>query len=286
MEAEAKAFGAATIINAIGLGKGAAFGIDIWTQARVQITDSKENIDVSIKNDPDENKELAIHTVQQVFDHFQVTKGANVETESNIPIARGLKSSSVAANAIALATVTALGKRMPDLEIIKLGVEAAIQSNVTITGAFDDACASYYGGAVVTDNTTKQLLKRFKIEENPRILLFIPDIKRYTIEVDAERLKKVSPLVQIAWEIALQGDIWKALTLNGYLYSSELDLDPEIALSALESGALAAGLSGKGPATIAVVNAEMVDAVKQTWSSYKGEIREVKINRTKAHILQ
>ncbi|WP_455367479.1 shikimate kinase [[Eubacterium] cellulosolvens] len=286
MEANAKAFGAATIINAIGLGKGAAFGIDIWTQAKVQITDSKENIEVSIKNDPDENKELAIHTVQQVFDHFQISKGANIETESNIPIARGLKSSSVAANAIALATVTALGKRMPDLEIVKLGVEAAIQSNVTITGAFDDACASYYGGAVVTDNTAKKLLKRFKIEGDPHILLFIPDVKRYTIEVDVERLKKVSPLVKIAWEIAFKGDIWKALTLNGYLYSSEFNLNPEIALLALESGAMAAGLSGKGPATIAVVNVENVDTVKQTWSSFKGEIREVRINRTKAHTVQ
>ena len=79
--------------------------------------------------------------------------GAKIKTQSNIPIARGLKSSSVAANATALATTAALGKTLDDLEIIKLGVEAAFDAKVTVTGAFDDACASYFGGIVITDNS-------------------------------------------------------------------------------------------------------------------------------------
>ena len=36
--AEATAHGAATIVNAIALGKGVAFGVDLWTKAEVRIT--------------------------------------------------------------------------------------------------------------------------------------------------------------------------------------------------------------------------------------------------------
>ncbi len=32
------AHGAATIVNAIALGKGAAFGVDLWTKAEVKLT--------------------------------------------------------------------------------------------------------------------------------------------------------------------------------------------------------------------------------------------------------
>ena len=38
-KATAIAHGAATIVNAIGLGKGSAFGVDLWTKAEVKITD-------------------------------------------------------------------------------------------------------------------------------------------------------------------------------------------------------------------------------------------------------
>ena len=36
---EAIAYGAATIINAIALGKGAAFGVDLWTKAKIILTE-------------------------------------------------------------------------------------------------------------------------------------------------------------------------------------------------------------------------------------------------------
>ena len=38
-KAVAIAHGAATIVNAIALGKGAAFGVDLWTKAEVKLTD-------------------------------------------------------------------------------------------------------------------------------------------------------------------------------------------------------------------------------------------------------
>ncbi len=142
------AHGAATIVNAIALGKGAAFGVDLWTKAEVKLTDEPGIVKAEITSDPKESTLLIEKTVLRVLQRFSLEKsfGAKVKTQSNIPIARGLKSSSAAANAVALATTAALGKTLDDLEIVKIGVEAAFDAKVTVTGAFDDACASYFGG--------------------------------------------------------------------------------------------------------------------------------------------
>jgi len=68
-------------------------------------------------------------TVGQVFRRFGVEKqfGANVKTSSNIPVARGLKSSSAAANAVALATVFGFGEGIGRFSVINLGVDAAFE---------------------------------------------------------------------------------------------------------------------------------------------------------------
>ena len=164
-KATAISYGGATIINAITTGKGAAFGVKLWTKAEVKLTDDPHAIKGEITTDPSENTILMEKTVKKVLEYFGLAGkfGAEVKTWSNIPIARGLKSSSVAANAIALATVAALRKEVDDLTIVNLGVNGAIEAQVTITGAFDDACASYFGGIVVTDNFKRRIVKRFRI---------------------------------------------------------------------------------------------------------------------------
>ncbi|HID17886.1 TPA: shikimate kinase, partial [Candidatus Bathyarchaeota archaeon] len=181
---EAIAFGAATIVNAIAIGKGSAFGINLWTKARVELKENSRTIKVKILPDVGENPRLAKKVVKKVFKRFNVEGvGARVETESNIPIAKGLKSSSVAANAVVLATLAALGEKLNDLEVVKLGVEAAIESGVTITGAFDDACASYFGNVVITNNLKRKVERFFKPEEEYEVLIYVPEIKSYTSAV-------------------------------------------------------------------------------------------------------
>jgi shikimate kinase len=284
---EAICHGAATIINAIAMGKGAAFGVDLWTRAEVKLTDEPSIIEGKIVSDPNENPILIQETVKRVFKHFGSEKkfGAKIKTWSNIPIARGLKSSSVAANAIALATVAALKKNLDDLTIVKLGVDAAITAKVTITGAFDDASAAYFGGVVITDNARKRIVKHFRASEDLTVLFHIPAKKAYTISSDVRKMETVASLVKIAYKEALKGNYWAALTLNGLIYSSALGYDSSVALSALTAGALAAGLSGKGPAVTAVVQSEKVDSVKDAWQSYEGDILQAHVNHEKAKVM-
>jgi len=285
--AEAVAHGAATIINAIATGRGAALGVDLWTKVRVQITDKPGIIQGKIVSDPSENPVLIEKTVRRVLKHFNLEEkfGAKVETWSNIPIARGLKSSSAAGNAIALATVAALNKNLDDLTVVNLGVDGAIDAKVTITGAFDDACASYFGGVVVTDNLKRRIVKRFELAEDLAVFFYVPAKKAYTVSSDVRRMKEVASLVKIVYREALKGNHWAALTLNGLIYSSALGYNPSIAIDALMAGALAAGLSGTGPAVTAIVSETKKDLVREALQAYEGEILEARINHEKARVV-
>jgi shikimate kinase len=286
-KAAALSHGAATIVNAIALGKGAAFGVDLWTKVEVRLTDEPAIIKGEIMSDPTESTALIEKTVARVFQHFGVEKrfGAKVKTWSNIPIARGLKSSSAAANAVALATVAALGETLGDLAIVKLGVEAAFDAKVTVTGAFDDACASYFGGAVVTDNLKRKVIKRFTLPEGLTVLFYVPSGKAYTGDSDVNRLRTVKSLVKIAYEEALKENFCAALTLNGLIYSPALGYDASVALDALTAGALAAGLCGKGPAVTAVVSDEKVDLVRAALQCHEGEVLQARLNHEKAKVV-
>jgi shikimate kinase len=285
--ASAIAHGAATMVNAIALGKGAAFGVDLWTKAMVELSEEPHVIEVEINPDKYESTLLVEKTLMCVLKrfHLQDRFGAKIKTVTNIPIARGLKSSSTAANAVALATIAALDEKIDDLEVVKLGVQASFDAHVTITGAFDDACASYFGGAVATDNKKMEVVKRFLLPGELTVLFQVPPKKAYTINSDVERLNTVRPLVQIAFDKILEGKNWEALTLNGLIYSSVSNQNPAIAIDALAAGAVAAGLCGKGPAITTVVSKDRVDDVRVVLQKYEGEILEAKLNFEKAKVL-
>ena len=286
-KAEALAHGAATIVNAIAFGKGAAFGVDLWTKAEVKLTDEPQIIRGEIASDPSESAILIEKTVTRVFQHFKVEKqfGAKVKTCSNIPIARGLKSSSAAANAVVLATTSALGKNLDDLKMVNLGVDATFDAKVTVTGAFDDACASYFGGVVITDNLNRELVKRDTLPEDLAVLFHVPSTKSYTGNSNVDRLKTIAPLVKVAFGEAVKGNFLAALSLNGIIYSAALGFDTSIALDALSAGAVAAGLCGKGPAITAVVSNDKIEEVKTAFQRHEGEILQARLNQEKASVV-
>ena len=169
---------------------------------------------------------------------------------------------------------------------MNLGVDAAMEAGVTITGAFDDASASYFGGLVITDNRERKILKRIGIEEHYPVLIYVPPKKAYTAKSNVEKMKLIANEVKALHKMAYLGDYWSAMTLNGIVYSTILGYDAEIAIEALAAGALAAGLSGTGPAVAAVVPGGEVEEVKEAWRKYGGTLIETCINSEKSHILR
>ncbi len=287
LKGKAVAYGAVTIVNAISCGFGAALGVSLKTEASVELTNEPRRIQGRILSDPEESPVLIEKVVNRVLRRFGLEDkyGAYVETRSDIPIARGLKSSSAAANAVTLAVLHALGREIEDLEAINLGVDAAVDAKVTVTGAFDDACASYFGNIVVTDNYDRKILRRFVPEERYPVLIHVPKEKAYTSESNVDRMKLIANHVKAIHNLALQGDYWQAMTLNGLIYAAALGHNTNIAMDAIAAGALAAGLSGKGPAVAAVVPREKVSEVRNVWEAYGGEIIQTQINSDKAKVL-
>jgi len=285
--AEAVAHGAATVVNAISTGRGAAVGVDLWTRAIVELNRKPSEITAFIRGEPNERTDLMTAVVRRIIRRNGASKtfGAHVETWSNIPIARGMKSSSVAANAVALAATAALGKRVEDQEILKHSVEAAIEAGVTVTGAFDDASASYYGGVVVTDNNERRILKREKIRGEYCALFHVPSEKSYTASVDVKEFRKLSSVSELAHRMALDGRYWEALTLNGLAHSVVLGWEPKVAIEAMGAGAVASGLSGKGPATVAIVKRYRVPHVRLAMSRFDGQLIEAKLSNRKARVI-
>jgi shikimate kinase len=285
---EALSHGAITVVNAMATGKGAALGINLWTKARVTITDHAGVISGRNLTDQDEDPTLMINTVRRVLRRFnkQNRFGAKVETQSCIPVAVGLKSSSAASNAVALATLKALRRRAGDLETVNLGVDASFAARVTLTGAFDDACACYFGGLNVTDNTHRKILRRFRPSKGLRALIYLPRKRMYTREVDLKRLQGIKQFIEGAHDEALKGNYWLALALNGIFYSRALGYDVSPVKKALEAGAITAGLTGKGPAISAVVPNSKIDRVLSTWNSLPGRVIEASLNNEKAKPLR
>ncbi len=266
-----KASGAGTIINAIATYKGSAFGIDLWTYAEVELGDDFRGIGGEIEDKSGDTR-LVERCVELVLRKFDLPLRGYVKTRSEVPMGSGLKSSSAAANAAVVATLDALGEEakaeISALDAIRIGVKAALDVGVSITGAFDDACASLLGGIVITDNKKMELVKR--VEKESEVLILVPRRQAFTADTDVKRSRLIAPWVNLAYELALTDKFEDAMTLNGFLYCSALSFDPEPMLKALECGVKGVSLSGTGPSFVALVNEESERRLREAWSELEG----------------
>lgn len=269
--------GSATIINAIATGFGSAFGIglDIVCNAKTQ------SHSITCSNDVGADTSLMELCVSNVFDYYGVDSaefGLDIETTSELPMASGLSSSSALSNAVTAISSKIISEEfnlepLSDFDIINLAIESSLKAKVTITGAFDDATASYFGGVTVTDNGARKILIKEPMEELP-VLVYMPNFISKSGSSDVNKMKLMSPLVETAFEIAKNKDYFKALNLNGLIYAAALGFDSSIAIDALNAGALASGLSGTGSSFVAICEEDKVDDIKDAWSLLDGRVIE------------
>lgn len=280
--------GSATIINAIATGFGSAFGIGLDIKCEAKSTSDS----ITCSNDVGADNTLMELCVEKVFNYYDIDKsefGIDLKTKSNLPMASGLSSSSASSNAIVKVTSSIISeefdlKPLDDLEIINMAIDASLDAGVTITGSFDDATASYFGGVVVTDNKNREFIIKEEMGDYP-ILVYMPNFYSKSGDSNPERMKLLSPLVETAFSFAKSKDYFKALNLNGLIYAATLGFDSSIAIDALEAGAIASGLSGTGSSFVAVVNDESIDDVKESWNKYEGNVIETRTDNVGCVIL-
>jgi shikimate kinase len=280
MQVKATVNGAISLVNAIATWKGATFGISSKVEAVVSATEGK-GIQLQL-----DNQNMSSRLVSKVVE-FAVPKKEleknkiTISLTSEIPTGYGLKSSSAISSVISLACHRLFKSNYTDSQVLNAGIDASLAAKVSMTGAYDDACACYFGGIQVTDNKARKIIKSDKIPANLSAVVFVPKSRK---RGDVKQLKVLDVIFERAWNFAKNGDYWNAMTLNGYAASAVLNSDPKIISSLIENGALGASVSGNGPSIAAVVKKDNTSKIKKVFSEHEGIIMESEINNKRAEV--
>jgi len=201
--AEAKAYAAGTIVNALATNSGSAFALDLTTNVRLRFEDElKENV---VYEDGKEVKNVIVDRVLTT-----INKKAVVEVESQIPRQSGLGSSSAFMNALITALFKELKEELNAHTILTTNARISLEMGISYTGAFDDASASLLGGIVVTNNSKMKILKWDK--KRAEALILLPPWQRNEVLCSALRYP-IEPL-----NVALSYDVAAGLAGNGPCY--------------------------------------------------------------------
>ncbi len=279
-KAKATVHGAVSLVNAIANQKGATLGIELKVEATIETSSGKG---ITIQS---ENKSLSSRLINKTIEKIVSKKDLeqnkiSVTLDSEIPTGYGLKSSSAISSAISMACAKIFKPKFTDQQILLAGIDASIESKVSITGAYDDACSCYYGGFNVTDNAKK---KRIQFEKGPSNLIAVIFIPKNRKRGNLKKLKILSSVFANAWELARKTNYWDAMIINGLVTASILNSDSKIITDLIEKGALGASVSGNGPSIAAITKKENESAIKKLFSSLEGNIIISKINNKKAEV--
>jgi shikimate kinase len=280
--AKATIHGAISIVNAIATGKGATLGISLKTEAIIE-TLPGYGINLETPNKSISSR-LINKVVEKVLSKNDLQKNKlQIKLNSQIPTGYGLKSSSAISTAVSMACSKLFRPKWNDNQVLLAGVDASIEANVSITGAFDDACACYFGGFIVTDNYKRKIIKYKKGPSDIVSVIFIPRSRK---RGNVKNLKNLSLVFQKAWELARKSDYWNAMILNGLATSTILNSNPKVIAELIEKGALGASVSGNGPAIAAVTKKENVSKINKVFSSFEGRTIISQINNKKAEVYE
>jgi len=271
--------GAISIVNAIATGKGSALGISLKVTAEVELQKGHGLRFITGRNGDGLIKNIIQKTIpKETIESNMIS----IRVDSEIPIGYGLKSSSAVSNAIALAcSQIAREEDINDNTILEVAALSSLEAKVSLTGAYDDATACYFGGFTVTDNYSRRLIRKERAPENLYAIIILP---RSTTRGDVRKLRNLSDIFIDAFRFAESGQYWKAMKLNGVLASAALSSSYAPAMAAMEHGALSASISGNGPSIAAVGNEDAIEPIVGALSKYDGEIIVSKVNNEKANV--
>jgi shikimate kinase len=278
-KARAIVHGAISIVNAIATGKGSALGISLKVTAEAEL-EKGHGINFTAGRRSDK---LIKTIVQKTIPKKIIQENMiSIRVDSEIPIGYGLKSSSAFSNAVALACYhLAEDGHVDDYAILDSSTRASLEAKVSVTGAYDDATACYFGGFTVTDNYSRRIMRMEKAPDDLYAIIILPT---NSARGDIRKLKNFSELFIHAFELAESGDYWKAMKLNGVLVSASLLSNYAPTLDAIEHGALSASISGNGPSIAAVGHEGAVEQIIERLSGFDGRVIVSKVNNEKAKV--
>lgn len=267
---------AITILNALFTGTGAAAGIDLVAEATVHLTAARATtIEIA---DRATDTPLARATVAAALTEWGGSQpyAAQLTVRSHIPVAKGLKSSSGVGVAIARATADALDRSPSSLEVARLSADVAQRIGLSATGAFDDCLAAAESGVQVTENATRRRVRADAVGEGWRVLLAVPPSEHRPSPEFRGAFLAMAPQAAIAESAARGGDFWTAMRENTALVERAMRYEYGAVRRELdEARAIAAGVSGMGPALAAVVLPANEAAARRILAALGGPVHAV-----------
>ncbi len=255
-----RAYGAGTILNALATGIGSAFGVNLVTKAKVKIGSENELIV--------NGKERDSKILETILSPFGIN--AKVSVKSTIPERSGLGSSSAFINSILCAVMKKNGEIFAH-KILNLNAEISLKAKISYTGAFDDASASLLGGIVVSDNYGRKLESWIPFAN--KVAILIPEFQRG--EVNWAKIKNEADRLKNALKNLRMLKFKEVMVENTKYYCEMIGYPLDIAERVWREG-VCCGLSGNGPAFVAIGNSDDVLTAKEIWNEY-GEVLMGKI---------
>ncbi|MDG6933976.1 MAG: shikimate kinase [Nitrososphaerota archaeon] len=291
MIGRAFAYGAVSILNAVANGRGVTLGIDLKTASKVELHKGEGRWNLTINGEDKESRlaeasvDAALRLVGERISNFHGT----IETQSNIPMGVGLKSSSSSSLAIIMATLQAMGQEsFEPSEVLRASVASSLASGVSITGALDDAASCLLGGVNLADNLKRKLISSRRLPDRKKVVIRIPNEESRRRFINIKQVKSFRKVADRILISSLKGEYWSSMTMNGMLYSMLLGYDASPSITALDCGAVGAGLSGTGPAICAVFdssNTQGIDKLRDMWAKDGSAVMTADTNNEKGGLV-
>ncbi len=190
-------------------------------------------------------------TVDLLKQRFNVTHSYSVSSSRGIPRGKGLKSSSAMTLSVTMGFLRLNGIDLSEEELLDLCADLSIKNGTSSTGAYDDLCSSYYGGACLTDNTKRELITRENIREETVLLAYTKE-GRSSSSVNLDEMAKYRRHADTILSLVEEGLYFEAMSMNGTLLGSIFGQKSELIRYLLSSGASYSSQCGKGPAVFGI----------------------------------
>jgi len=276
----ARTTAAITIVNGLPTGFGCALGVALPVRARVVLEPAPAGQEPSLRFSRGAATPVVRETLRLAIDRYAAGGpwNADLHLRSEIPPARGLKSSSAVATAVALATARAAGREPPDLEIARLAAGAARTSGISATGAFDDAIAGLRSGFCLANNRTDELVRHGPVDPRWRVSLLVPGGRHLPSPEWKRAFERRAADSTRAVDAALEGRWWEAMAINSELVEEVVGYAYATLRADLASrGALGSGVSGLGPAFAAISEPPHEAEVLGAMPKERGTVRALSV---------
>jgi shikimate kinase len=250
-----RAAGAISYVNALPTGVGCAVAVHLPVEAEADLNETSGDGDPRIDIPPESDTPLLRGSVRHALGLFGPGRrlDCRLEVRSEIPPARGLKSSSAVSVAVLRAVAGALHRTVTPEQVSRAAADIGIRLGLSATGAFDDAMASATGDVVVADNPSRSVLRREPPDPRWVCVLWIPSEGHPRSPTLADTFRAEATDGEQAAALALSGEFLAAMESNTRLVERVMGYEySELRRRVADAGAVACGVSGMGPSVAAL----------------------------------